>query len=216
MEAILEPLVRSPKLRLYVDELNETLRREAEARERFRASLDEDVRAEFINGEVVTHMVAKDRHMTATRNIGRLADVYASTQQLGVVRTEQALTGFTRNDYAPDVCFWSQERSKAFTGDTLTYPVPDFIAEVLSPSTEARDRGIKFEDYAAHGVTEYWIVDPERRVIEQYFAEGGKYQLVGKFTAGAVKGRAIAGFEISIEAAFDERANLDALKKLLA
>jgi Uma2 family endonuclease len=198
-----------------VDELNETLRREAEARERFRASLDEDVRAEFINGEVVTDMVAKDRHMTATRNIGRLADVYASTRQLGIVRTEQALTGFTRNDYAPDVCFWSPERSQGVTGDTLVYPVPDFVAEVLSPSTEARDRGIKFEDYAAHGVSEYWIVDPETRVIEQYFADGGKYRLAGKFANGVVKCRAIAGLEISIEAAFDERANLEALRRLL-
>ncbi len=40
------------------------------------------------------------------------------------------------------------------------FPAPDLIVEVLSESTEANDRGIKFEDYAAHGVVEYWIVDP--------------------------------------------------------
>jgi hypothetical protein len=76
MEAILEPLLRSPMLKLYVDELTDTLRREQAERERFRASLDEDVRAEFINGEVVTHMPARDAHTSTAGNIGRLAHTY--------------------------------------------------------------------------------------------------------------------------------------------
>src|SRR5947209_6603888 len=109
MEAILEQLVRSPKLRLYVDELSETLRREADARQKFRDTLDEDVRSEFINGEVVKEVAARDKHTTAVRNVGRLADVFVETGKLGAVRTEQALTGFTRNDYCPDICFWFRE-----------------------------------------------------------------------------------------------------------
>lgn len=44
MEAILEQLVRSPKLRLYVDELNETLRREHAARMKFRDEMDEQAK----------------------------------------------------------------------------------------------------------------------------------------------------------------------------
>ena len=46
----------------------------------------------------------------------------------------------------------------------MKYPAPDFIAEILSPSTDERDRGIKFEDYAAHGVGEYWLLDPVIKV----------------------------------------------------
>ena len=172
MEAILEPLLRSTKFLRYVDELNEMRRREAAERARFRDSLYEDIRAEFINGEVVTQVPARAHHTTTVRNIGRLLDVFAQTRNAGAVRTEQALTEFTRNDYAPDVCYWAKVKSSRFTGQTMVYPVPDLIAEVLSPSTEARDRGVKFEDYATHGVSEYWLVEPELRVIEQYYRAG--------------------------------------------
>ena len=99
MEAILEPLLRSPQLPRYLDELNELRAREAEARQRFRESLDEDVRAEFINGEVVIQMTARDEHTTTIRNLGRLLDIFVQIRQLGAVRTEQALTDFVRNDY---------------------------------------------------------------------------------------------------------------------
>jgi Uma2 family endonuclease len=215
MEAILEPLLRSTKFLRYVDELIDMRRREAADRARFRESLHEDVRAEFINGEVVTQMTARDQHMTTVRNVGRLLDVFAQTRDAGAVRTEQALTEFTRNDYAPDICFWGKEKSRHFTGQTTVYPVPDLVAEVLSPSTEKYDRGVKFEDYAAHGVAEYWLLEPELRVIEQYFVRDGQYELVGKFTEGSIRSRAIEGFEMPVAAAFDDRINVEALRGLL-
>jgi Uma2 family endonuclease len=43
---------------------------------------------------------------------------------------------------------------------------PDLVVEVVSPSTEARDRGIKLERYRHFGVREYWIVDADRRTVE--------------------------------------------------
>jgi len=214
MEAILEQLVRSPKFLLYLDELTEARRREQEAREQFYQNLDEDVREEFINGEVVRQMTSRDSHSMAVANIGRLMHIFATVHGLDAVRTEQALTVFPRNDYAPDICFWTVGKSAHLTGKTTKYPVPDLICEVLSESTESRDRGVKFEDYAFHGVAEYWLVDPDQRVIEQYAAVAGVYEPVGRFTVGAVRSRVIAGFELPTEAAFDERANLAALWKL--
>jgi Uma2 family endonuclease len=46
--------------------------------------------------------------------------------------------------------------------------VPDLAVEVLYPSTEKIDRGLKMETYARYGVGEYWIVDAERKTIEIY------------------------------------------------
>jgi Uma2 family endonuclease len=204
MEAILENIVRSPKFPRYVDELVEFRHQEAAARARFRAALDEEVREEFINGEVVKQMPAKHRHTLAVRHIGGLADVFVRLRKLGAIATEQALTEFPRNDYGPDICFWGPGKSSQINDSTLIYPIPDFICEVLSPSTEDRDRGVKFEDYAAHGVAEYWIVDPELRLIEQYFARDGKFELAGKFIDGLIRARAIEGFEMPVAAAFDE------------
>jgi Uma2 family endonuclease len=216
METILEPLVRSPRLLGYVEELNDLCRREADARRLFRESLDEDVRAEFINGEVTVQMTVRNSHLTTVRNLVRLLDLYTETRRLGVVLQEQALTGFTRNDYAPDICFWGTAKSTLFQPDTTVFPVPDFIAEVLSRSTASRDRGVKFEDYAAHGVGEYWIIDPDARTIEQYLLRQDRYELAGRFTDGVIRSAVIPGFEIPLLAAFDDQANLTALRQILA
>ncbi len=215
MKAILENLVRSPKFLDYVDELNEFRRCEDAARRRFRETLDEDVRAEFINGEVITQMSSRDRHMLSVDYIAALVKLFVRSRKRGAVRVEQALTEFPRNDYAPDICFWSTAKSLHFTGETMLYPVPDFICEVLLPSTEGRDRGVKFEDYAAHGVSEYWIVDADRRTIEQYISRDGIYQLAGKFTEGLICSTVIGGFEMPVAAAFDDETNLEAQRKLL-
>ncbi len=57
---------------------------------------------------------------------------------------------------------------------------PDLVVEVLSPSTEALDRGRKMQRYAQGGVPEYWIVDLDEHVLEQHVLEGGEYRLVGR------------------------------------
>ena len=54
---------------------------------------------------------------------------------------------------------------------------PDFVVEVLSPSTARRDKGYKKRVYERCGVREYWIVDPMARSIEQYVLENGEFVL---------------------------------------
>jgi len=103
-----------------------------------------------------------------------------------------------------------------FEAGQMRFPAPDLIVEILSPSTEARDRGVKFTDYAAHGVREYWIIDPVAQVLEQYLLlETGEYDLALKSDSGSVKSTAIPGFEIPIRAVFDANENIAALEKLL-
>ena len=65
----------------------------------------------------------------------------------------------TRNDYEPDICFFRKDKSDNFTEDQVLFPAPDLVIEVLSDSTEKRDRGVKFKDYQAHKIEEYWIID---------------------------------------------------------
>ncbi len=54
---------------------------------------------------------------------------------------------------------------------------PDFAVEILSPSTQLRDLGIKKDTYEKFGVKEYWIINPEDRTISVYLLEDGKYRL---------------------------------------
>ena len=53
------------------------------------------------------------------------------------------------------------------------YGAPEFVAEVLSPSTSKRDGDLKLRKYMVAGVKEYWIVDTERRRVISYFHEDG-------------------------------------------
>ena len=55
------------------------------------------------------------------------------------------------------------------------------IAEVLSPTTEERDRGFKFRRYAQEGVSEYWLVNPEKELLEIFVLAAGEYGLLGAF-----------------------------------
>ena len=53
---------------------------------------------------------------------------------------------------------------------------PDFIIEILSPSTKRHDRERKFALYQTAGVREYWIVDPENNTVETYVLREGGYE----------------------------------------
>ena len=52
---------------------------------------------------------------------------------------------------------------------------PDFILEVLSPSSQRHDRLVKFNLYQTAGVKEYWIADPANRIVEAFLLENGIY-----------------------------------------
>ena len=123
---------------------------------------------------------------------------------------------FPRNDYGPDIVFFGPEKARTLQPGTMRFPIPDLIVEVLSESTEARDRGLKCEDYAAHGVTEYWIVDAERGMIEQYLLRDGTYQLEVKASSGEIHSTAIPGFTAPVRAFFHQAENLAALQVILS
>ena len=54
------------------------------------------------------------------------------------------------------------------------------MVEILSPSTAYRDRGLKLDLYQKAGVSEYWIVDPERKVVQQYVLTDGVFRSAGE------------------------------------
>ncbi|OWY18920.1 Uma2 family endonuclease [Sphingobacteriales bacterium UPWRP_1] len=207
MHPLLEPLLQSPELGTLLNELQETWQKEQEARHLFWANADESVKAEFIAGEIIYHSPVYGRHWKlSTRLITQLLP-YVYAHKLGEVAVEKAMVRCTRNDYEPDICFWKTERAQHFKPLQSVFPPPDFIVEILSQSTEERDRGIKFIDYALHGVAEYWIIDPDKQTIEQYLLLPGqtKYQLEVKLHhTGTVFSQVINGFSVQIDHIFAE------------
>lgn len=216
MDAVLEQLLDSPKLALYLRQIEDVLEREKAARQHFYKDLRDDVKAEFINGEIVMHSPVKKSHNDCGRRLLMLLSAYVQKQGLGFVGYEKILIRLTRNDYEPDLCFFKQERSKMFTPEQMFFPAPDFVVEILSESTTNNDRTTKFKDYAAHGVKEYWIIDPVQSSLEQYLLEQDDYKLALKSDSGLVKAREVPGFDIPIQAVFNDSENLRTLEQLLS
>lgn len=218
MSDLLFQILDTPQAPLILQQAQAILNDEHRKRQAFYEWLDEDKKSEFINGEVVVHSPALDRHNSAMLLLARLLSIYVDDRQLGYVRAEKALVELTRNSYEPDVCYFGLAKAAQISDDQLYYPAPDFIAEVLSKSTEKNDRETKFADYAAHGVAEYWIIDPLRRTIEQYGidADTQEYALTGSFgIKGTIASHAIEGFSMPVRAVFDATANMQALRTLL-
>lgn len=98
----------------------------------------------------------------------------------------------------PDITGWRVERAP----DVHAYPIttaPDWVCEVLSPSTESFDRGTKLPAFASHGVAHAWLVDPDVRRLEVYRLERASVREVARFDGDAlVRAEPFDGVEIDL------------------
>lgn len=202
----LEQLLRKPTAAMLEQRLSKALEAERAARERFYEEIQPGDKWEFINGQKVMHSPARSKHSMAVWFVSKIFSAYLDARPGGAIYLEKTLVEFTRNSYEPDICFYGPAKFSAITEDQWKFPPPDLVVEILSPSTEANDRGIKFDDYEAHGVLEYWIIDPDSQVLEQYVLEVGRYQQRFTGTTGQVACQAIPGLNFPAEAVFDDEA----------
>ncbi len=212
----LEQLLKLPRLPAVAQRLDDLLTDEAARRARFIDTVLECEKAEFINGEKIVPSPAKLKHTATVGNLLRLISTYVMVHDLGWVGFEKVMVSLTRNDYEPDICFFNAATASGFRPDQMRFPAPDFAVEVLSASTAANDRGVKFDDYAAHGVTEYWIIDPDTETVEQYRLANDGYELAIKAQTGELRSFAVPGFVIPVRAIFDDAINQATLRQLLA
>lgn len=216
MTSILEPIFKSPRLKDYLSEIASFVKSEEEKRGHFYSTMTEQEKVEFINGEVITQSPVIVKHNVVSGNLYSLLKAYVFVNNLGFVGYEKILIKLTRNDFEPDICFFRKEMADSFSDKTMFFPAPDFVVEVLSKSTEKNDRGVKFEDYAFHGVKEYWIIHPENETVEQYILDEEKvFQLLVKVNEGNIHCKAIAGFDIPVQALFNETICNDTLKQMI-
>lgn len=208
MEKILEPILNSPRLKDYVAELQEYLSSEQERRNFFYNKITEQEKAEFINGQIIMPSPVVLRHNIASTQLLLAISEHVKHYNLGIVGYEKLMVRLTRNDYEPDLCFFSTEKAKDFKPDQKLFPAPDWITEVLSESTEKNDRGVKMEDYALHGVKEYWLVEPKRGFVEQYYLKHGSFFLHKMYAAGdIIVSDIINGLQLPVDAIFSDDAN---------
>ena len=81
----------------------------------------------------------------------------------------------------PDVAGWRKERLTPFPKTAWIETPPDWIAEVLSPSTMRTDRTDKLAIYATFGVGHCWYVDPLAKTLEVFELAAGKWVIAATF-----------------------------------
>ena len=213
---VLDPILENIRLPELLDELNVQWKNEQQLREDFYEKIQPGDKWEFINGKTIMHSPAKEKHTEARRKLDYLLQTFVSIHDLGEVRSETSLVSLTRNDYLPDVMFFKKERALKLLPNTWKYPIPDFIVEILSKGTASTDKGIKKEDYASHGAQEYWLIDPDKKTIEQYILDKKtkSFQLFSKKTMDDnIACQVIGKCVFPVAAIFDEKTKMEVVKK---
>jgi Uma2 family endonuclease len=78
----------------------------------------------------------------------------------------------------PDLAGWRRERMPELPHTAAAKLAPDWVCEVLSPSTEKIDRAGKLRIYAREGVQHLWLINPLLQTVEVYRLEGGGWKLL--------------------------------------
>lgn len=137
--------------------------------------------AEIIDGELMTHPRPSPRHNAAAWALSaRLGPFQPGINGPGgwvfFVETE---IRFGDDLLVPDIAGWRRERLDGYPEKNYFTVIPDWVCEVLSASTERRDRTAKRRIYAEFGVRHLWLVDPRQQLLEVFELRDGLWALVG-------------------------------------
>lgn len=86
---------------------------------------------------------------------------------------------------SPDLAGWRRERMPALPDAAFITLAPDWICEVLSPSTATRDRTIKLDIYRRERVQHVWFVEPTVQTLEVFRLTSDGWLLVAVHSGGA-------------------------------
>ncbi len=139
--------------------------------------------AEIVGGELFTSPRPTAPHALATTGIVQdLSDFHGTpgdpTRRGGWWILFEPEQHFQADVLVPDLAGWRHERMPRVPDVAAFELPPDWLCEVISPSTAQLDRARKMQVYAREGVSHMWIVDPLARTLEIYRLEGDRWTLV--------------------------------------
>jgi len=138
-------------------------------------SLPEGTLAQLIENQLVMSPSPSDRHQEVLHEISVIIYNYLKQHSIGKVRIAPYDVHLDdENIFQPDLIFIRNENLSNIQQNGY-HGAPDLVLEVLSPRTARYDRGKKKTAYERHGVSEYWLVDPDTREAEGFFLKEGRY-----------------------------------------
>ncbi len=160
---------------------------------------DDRNRYEIFEAELIVTPSPNEAHQTAVVNLLLILASHVKQHQLGKLLSAPFDVYFDEETVVePDLLFVSKKRLSIIEKQRVN-GAPDLIVEVLSPKTEDRDRGFKFRRYAQEGVQEYWLADPDKRVVEVYTLTRTGFELFGTFADdGEVRSKILEGLRFPV------------------
>jgi Uma2 family endonuclease len=143
---------------------------------------DEDFRAELHDGEVVMMAPPLTKHQQVCGELFFQIRSYLEGKSCKVFPTPFGVRLFPKKDrsdntvFEPDIVVICDQEKLDEHG--CNGP-PDFVIEIISPSTAKYDRVYKLRKYEKAGVREYWIVDPETKSVQVLLLKTAVFWLQG-------------------------------------
>jgi Uma2 family endonuclease len=156
---------------------------------------DDGKRYELINGELFELTGPTTKHQWTSGGFYNRLNRFVLQNELGLVFYAPLDVYFTpHNVVQPDVVYVSRERASIIRAQKIE-GAPDLLMEVLSPSNRRHDTITKAAIYAAFGVREYWLADPESESILVQTVSDGIFVPVDS-TDGIARSIILPGFEV--------------------
>ena len=138
--------------------------------------------AEILDGELVTQPRPAPRHSLASSVLGtKLGSPFhlGDGGPGGWILLDEPELHLAADVLVPDIAGWRRARMPHLPDVPAIDLAPDWICEVLSPSTAATDRVRKMPIYAREKVGHAWLVEPTSRTLEAFRLEAGRWVVLG-------------------------------------
>lgn len=173
-------------------------------------ALPEHKVGEIINGELIVSPRPAPRHALSASMLGikigapfHLGDGGPG----GWWILDEPELHFGEDVVVPDLAGWRRERMPVLPETAYFELAPDWVCEVISPSTARHDRAFKLPLYAREGVPHLWLADPLARTLEVLRLHEGAYKVLAVFSdEPAVRAEPFDSIELNLSAIWGEEA----------
>jgi Uma2 family endonuclease len=170
--------------------------------------LPEGIVGQIIDGVLYTSPRPAGKHAFAATKINSSLDPSFGSRSSGgpggwVFLFEPQMRLHEKQDVIPDIAGWkvdelSDEDLSALSGNRIEIN-PNWICEIISPSSVRMDKVLKAALYAECGIEHYWLVDPEQKTLEVRRLEKGQWLVVKTFEGSEkIKAEPFEAIEIDL------------------
>jgi Uma2 family endonuclease len=165
---------------------------------------DSNMIIELSDGVITMAPTPTPTHQRVVRILGFSLHQYITTKKLGEIFLAPISVRLWEGTIREPDILWLRPEHSDYVNETHIEGAPDWVAEVISPSSKKTDTETKMFEYAHAGIPEYWLLDPKRETIQVYVLAEGAYTLHSTYKRGDVaKAQTIPGFEIAVSEVFD-------------